>query len=119
MTAYMHDADLARELIRRLNVLLSDDAVRRDISRLLQTRVACSQATIDHPTIQARKSAVDSDGVPTVATEPGTLSTIGLLNGIIGALPEGHTMAGWGHLGANFDEGGLVTDFRLTYRSDP
>jgi hypothetical protein len=50
----MNDILLAEEVIIRLNKLIEKDEIRKDISKLIETRVACSKETLDHPAIQAQ-----------------------------------------------------------------
>lgn len=94
------DPQLADEIISRLNALIQDPAIREDVGRLIETRVSCSEATTNHPTIQTQ------DGPQ--------FGFLGLLNGILGAIPEGERLAGWGYVAANFDDGGRLTHFSRT-----
>lgn len=79
---------LADLLIERLNELIKDPDVRRDISTLFETRIKCSVATAGHPTIQA--------------VEEG-FGTLGLLNGLVGTIGEGKRK-GWGFITAVYDD---------------
>jgi hypothetical protein len=99
----MNDADLADEIIARLNKLIENDEVRKDISRLIETRVPCSKATLDHPTIQAGWPTKDQVGSPNVGF-------LGVVNGLLGILPDG-PKKGWGYITAHFEDnpdGGLL-----------
>jgi hypothetical protein len=96
------DTELADELVLRLNKLIEDPDVRKDIGALIETRVPCSKATLDHPTIQAGWSTKEDFEKQTSPK----LGILGLLNGIVGVYPDG-TKKGWGLVSANFDEGPL------------
>jgi len=66
----MKDKEFAEELVKRLNALLSaHEDIRVDISELLKVSVPESAATLDHPSL-----VVGING----------LTTLGLLNGIVG-----------------------------------
>jgi hypothetical protein len=78
------DTDLADELIGRLNKLLEDPTIQGDISALVETRIACSNATNSHSTIQASSNKI---------------GFLGLLNGVVGTIPEGKRK-GWGYITA-------------------
>ena len=87
------DKVLADTLIARLNKLCEDPEVLRAVGSLLELEVWVSERVADHPTIQVG---------------PGNrLRFLGLLNGILGSIPEGR-FAGWGHVAARYDEGKLV-----------
>jgi hypothetical protein len=100
----MNDSELADIVIARLNRLIDDPAVRIDIGRLIETRISCSDATLNHPTIQAGESAPDSTG---------TVGFLGVLNGIVGAIDDGHHR-GWGYVMAVFDDEKRLERFRRT-----
>ncbi len=68
------DANLAKEVISRLNTLIARPAIRKDIETLLNVRVQASPETCEHPTIQVHHDM---------------LGFMGLLNGIIGVDNEG------------------------------
>lgn len=99
----MTDKEFTIELARRLNAIIeSDPDVRKDVSELLKQRVLASEATVLHPTLQV------SSGVNA------TLSTIGLLSGIAGKLPDGK-FKDWSRLSARVDSNSeLVVEFVLT-----
>lgn len=121
----MKDEELADELIGRLNRLLADDAVRADVERLVQQRIPCSQVTAEHPTIQVlhldRQETKDAlqqffgpEFGPIVAGAVGdnayagpAFGFIGLLNGLIGTIPEGD-LQGFGYIAACFTAGRLT-----------
>lgn len=112
----MKDADLADEVIARLNSLITDPAVRGDVNRLIETRIACSTETLDHPTIQAEEfdpqkhaARVPPGSEPTA----GWVGFLGLLNGLIGTLPTG-SKAGWGYVTAVFDDSMNLVRFERT-----
>lgn len=100
----INDAELADEIIRRLNELSSNPNVRQDISRLIETRIPCSHDTLDHPTIQADNS------------EGARFGFLGLLNGLVGAMKDG-PRAGWGFIAADFSDSGDLTGFKRTKNS--
>lgn len=93
----MKDIELADEIIARLNNLIQHSEVRQDVSKLIETRISCSKATRDHSTIQAGES----------------FGFLGLLNGIVGVIPDGKK-EGWGYITASFDDKGKLTQFGRT-----
>lgn len=100
----MEDGELADEIIRRLNALIEDQSVRADVEALIEHRVACSQATADHPSIQAVPAGDGSF----------LLGLLGILNGLAGTIPDGER-AGWGLIAAEYDDGtGRLVRFRRT-----
>lgn len=94
----MTDPELADEIIKRLNALLQDPVTRVAINDLVETRVVVSTKLDDHPSIQVVE---------------GKLGFLGLLNGIVGAIPEGERK-GWGLIVAYFDDDENLMDFRRT-----
>src|SRR5580698_3633216 len=84
-TQRVSDKDLAIILIIRLNALIKNDDIRKDITTLFEQRIECSDATKNHDTIQI---GVNSK-----------LGTLGLLNGLVGVIEEGPKQ-GWGYLTA-------------------
>ena len=91
------DLDLAIELIQRLNALIQVDDVRDCLGRLLETRIPVSQVVAEHPTIQ-------------VVGDPAHVGLLGLLNGLVGVLPNG-----LGYISASMDgESGALMHFQLT-----
>jgi len=93
------DDRLANEIIARLNILIEDPEVRKDIDALIEARVEVSETTADHPLIQV--------------SEGGRLGFLGLLNGIVGLIPEG-SKAGWGFITAICDDDGKLVRFTRT-----
>lgn len=98
----MTDTELADALIARLNEVITDPEVRADVHRLVETRVPCGHVTADHPSIQVQINGEDP-----------TFGFIGLLNGIVGAMPGG-VRAGWGYIAAVFDDQGQLLRFERT-----
>lgn len=96
------NTDLADVLIERLNALISDPDVCKDVSRLIEQRVPCSQKTAEHPTIQVNSGARNR-----------TVGFLGLLNGIVGVLPDGPHQ-GWGFIMAVIDDNGQFVRFERT-----
>lgn len=88
----MGDDELADELIRRLNDLIAEPDVRDFVEALINRRVPVTQKVAEHPTIQ-------------VGDRYGTTSAglLGLLNGIVGSIPDG-PRKGWGLIAAIFDD---------------
>jgi hypothetical protein len=82
--------EIADTIIDRLNTLIQDPGVRKDIERLIETRVqGVSESTLNHPFIQ-----VTDEGV----------GVLGILNAIVGAnVPHGKHQ-GWGYIMAEFDD---------------
>lgn len=99
----MNDRTLAAELVRRMNKLIDTDPIAQLVlSWLMKTRIEVPPELIDHPTIQ-----VDTriDGPPKVGF-------LGMLNGIVGVIPEGNH-EDWGHVTARVEDG-LILRFELT-----
>src|SRR5277367_2353946 len=92
----MTEGEFADLLITLLNKLIENEDVRKDISRLIETRVPCSKATVDHPTIQAGWPTNDKVGSPNVGF-------LGVMNGLVGVLPDG-PRKGWGYITAHFED---------------
>lgn len=101
----MTDEDVADLVIGRLNAMLRDRDIARDITSLLDQRIGCRAATAGHPTIQ----------VGSVNPDAPTLGPLGLLNGIVGAIPEdGSSKAGWGYITAHYGNDGVIERFSRT-----
>lgn len=103
----MNDIDnansiLAHEIINRLNDLLDDPDVRRDIGGLIEARIPCSEAVSEHPTIQSKS---------------GWFGFLGLLNGLVGTIPDGE-YDGWGYIRARFDNRGNLICFYHACETD-
>jgi hypothetical protein len=73
------DKALANTIIERLNRMIQDPEIRRDVQTLMNMRCAVSQKTSDHHSIQVREEG-DVD----------TMSFLGLLNGLIGVQENGY-----------------------------
>ena len=88
----MKNEDLASELVERLNKMIEDPDIRKDVSALLRQEVITNEATLVHPAIQVGSL--------------GSLRFLGLLNGIVGVKEdgEGYICAVW--------EGKIVQRFR-------
>ena len=95
----MTDIELADELVARLNKLIEHPDVRKDIGTLIEARVPCSEATLQHPTIQAGWATKEDFEKQ---TNP-KIGLLGFMNGLVGVFPDG-TKKGWGLITANFDE---------------
>lgn len=83
-------------------IVFLDSLVKIDASALcglIEHRVLCNDALADHPTVQV--------GSP--PGEPARVGVLGILNGLFGA-----NEAGWGPIGANFDDDGRLTSFDRT-----
>lgn len=78
-----------KEVIGFLNqlVLIDPDAIRM----LIETRVACNQTLLDHPTVQVL-AREEMDGIA------GEVGVLGPINGLFGADDEG-----WGPIAACFE----------------
>jgi hypothetical protein len=107
----MKNDAFADEIIARLNDLLKNADTKRDISVLVETRIPCSQTTLDHPTIQAGW-ATDEDEAAGIPPQFGML---GVLNGLIGIDPElTGARTGWGYITAEFDDNMSLVSFSRT-----
>jgi hypothetical protein len=103
----MNDSDLADEIIGRLNFLVASYRVRQDVGKLLEARVEVGQDTAEHPTIQVEVKDEDN---PQATPQLGFL---GVLNGLVGTLPDG-PRKGWGFITAEFDDFGQLLGFTRT-----
>ena len=79
---------LAAELVSFLNELLAVD--ESAVYSLMETRVICNEAMLNHPTVQV---ATDEADVPVVGI-------LGILNGFVGVDEESY-----GYIEAVYDEG--------------
>jgi hypothetical protein len=93
----MNDKDLAEEIVARLNRLLKDVTIHKDIEKLIETRISVTPETCNHPTIQVYNTQ---------------LGFLGLLNGIVGVIPSGRR-EGSGYIGAQFGEEGNLVGFTV------
>jgi len=98
------DEQLADALIERLNSLIEDPMVRDDVSKLIETRVECSNVTLSHPRIQAQQE----EG------KAACLGFLGVLNGAVGVIGTGGRLSGWGYIAAVFGDDGKLQRFRRT-----
>jgi hypothetical protein len=106
-TEIMSDGELADEIIGRLNLLVASYRVRLDVCKLLQVRVDVGPDTAQHPTIQVEVKDEDN---PQATPQLGFL---GVLNGVVGTLPDG-PRKGWGYITAEFDDFGQLLGFTRT-----
>jgi hypothetical protein len=90
--------DLADQIINALNEFVALD--REAIHKLVETRVPCNQALVDHPTVQTFRNTPG---------EPPTVGLLGVLNGIAGVDSDG-----WGFIAASFDDQGQLVKFMRT-----
>jgi hypothetical protein len=82
------DRELAKRIVDYLNELVSLD--NKAIEDLVNTRVPCNQALVNHPTCQVA-----------VTNEQGRVGLLGLLNGLVGVFDDG-PKKGWGGIAARF-----------------
>lgn len=94
------EGDLADLLIDRLNqIAMFDKKAMRD---LIKARVPCNEHLAEHPSVQVQYE----DG-------QGLVGILGILNGIVGAIPDGG-LKGFGYISAVFDDQGNFERFRRT-----
>lgn len=91
----MTNEELADEIIARLNRLIENEAVRSALESLMLTRVSVAVSLMDHPTVVVRK--------PSATGHLPTLAFLGMLNGIVGVLPDG-PHKDWGFVSAVYDD---------------
>lgn len=101
--------NLADEIIERLNQLIVDPAIRKDIGTLLETRIPCSPAVLDHPTLQGGWATQESYD----RKDPPGLGILGLINGLVGTIADG-PRRGWGFITATFDDDMQLVSFSRT-----
>lgn len=94
----MNDGEIADIVISRLNEILNVD--RQAVSHLMKCRVVCNEALTKHGTVQ-------------VASKGDTVSVLGLLNGLVGAI-KGGRYDGWGYIAAEVDDDGQFMVFKRT-----
>lgn len=93
----MEDIVLAQEVVKRLNALLeSSPAMGRLLYDLAEARVNVDASLADHPTLQVNQL---NDGVQDYFQ----CGFLGLLNGLVGVIPDG-PREGWGYITGHFDE---------------
>jgi len=97
-------------IIERLNNLITTADVRKDVGTLIETRVACSGATLDHPTIQAGWNTDAAEE----AREAPCVGVLGLINGLIGTITDIGPKLGWGYVSAEFGDDGVLVRFQRT-----
>jgi hypothetical protein len=85
-----------KEVVRLLNDCLALD--RDAVQLLIDNRVPCNGALLDHPTVQCGQS--------------GTVGMLGILNGLCGTIPSGKH-EGWGYIAATYDDDGKLISFGL------
>ena len=83
----MNDEDFARELVSRLNALCEDKNVKKLVNSMFIPRYSAPELK-HHPTIQ---------------WADGGVSLLGLLNGIVGVIPDG-VKKDWGYITAHCKE---------------
>lgn len=111
---------LADNLIDRLNALIKNPDVRKDISKLIDAKVVCSDATLNHPTIQA--SGPDRDGLCECGAYGGPgcslckpqFGFLGVLNGLVGIIGGTGPRASWGLITADCEDDGTIIRFMRT-----
>ncbi len=109
----MSDKELAIELVERFNGLIDDPifgpGVQIAMGKLLKHRYQGLEvkAIWDHPTIQVEDCGPDRYDY--------AFSFLGLLNGLVGALPDDHpTRAKWGLIALIVEDDGRVSGAILT-----
>lgn len=100
---------LATILIARLNAMIeADPAIGPALWLLVGHRVELpDRALLDHPTIQVAERS------PGTVDSPIEVGFLGMLNGIVGAIPYGKHEK-WGYIAAVVEEDRSVSAFRLT-----
>jgi len=73
----MKTKDFAEEIVLRLNRLLVNENVRKDILNLMRNKIQCCQETADHPYITV--SSVVDESSKTIDL----LGVLGVLNGML------------------------------------
>lgn len=96
---YRENTRLANEIIDRLNRLICDKDVAELIGRMIDLRSPVGASVEQHPTIQVCDGAV---------------GFLGLLNGLVGVLPEYSDRAGWGFISAELGDDGRIIRFVRT-----
>ncbi len=126
----LRDSALADEIIARLNKLCEDPQVREDLGKLIETRIPCTRATFDHPTIQATPTAPvaglcecgaygpSTSGWCAICNPQPTCGFLGFLNGLVGIIPDGR-LKGWGFVMAVFDDDKKLQRFRRSDATAP
>lgn len=91
---------LANQIIGRLNEIAATDPLA--IDTLLKIRVPCNKAMADHPMVQV--FSVEGGGM---------VGMLGILNGIVGVIPDG-PRRGCGYIAAEIDDAGKFVRFIRT-----
>lgn len=99
----LSDSELADQIIARLNELIRDPKIRHDVGQLIETRVVVGEQTAAHSAIQVQHNAEGDN----------TLGFLGMLNGVIGIIPDGK-LHGWGYVAAVFNDAHELERFRRT-----
>jgi hypothetical protein len=96
----MDNSKLADLVIERLNDIAKTDPAA--ITAMIKTRVSCNEAMANHPTAQV----IGTDG-------GGMIGLLGVVNGIVGVIPDG-AKRGWGYITAYMDDDGNFVRFERT-----
>ncbi len=110
------DVDLAREIVDRLNRLCEDPAARIALGLLVRHPVDLPDGALAmHPTAQVWEPGEEKN-----PSSGWAITFLGMLNGIVGAIPNGKR-AGWGYVAAVFGDGvdddGSLIGFEVTSRA--
>lgn len=95
-------------VIERLNKLIETPEVRKDLKALIETRIPVEAETGLHPDIITERQGNRLH-----------LGFLGMLNGVLGAIPEGQPKEGRGPVMAVFDDHGVLSHFRRTHIEAP
>ena len=98
----IYDAISIRQAVAVLNDLVKTD--RDAMRRLIQQRVPCNEAMLNHPTAQALK--INEGDEPTIGL-------LGVLNALFGIDAEG-----WGPIAAVFDGMGTLESFSIYTKAE-
>lgn len=99
----MTDEQLADIIIGRLNKLIEDPNVRKDIQNLIEARVPASWETVKKTIVQVHEDDAGKD----------VFGFLGLLNGLVGEI-SGGLYNGYGHICAVYDKDDNLLSFRRT-----
>lgn len=100
------DVELADEIIRRLNKLCEKGEVKEVLGGLITLRAPVPEFLHKHPTIQVVEKGAPGSGIY-------ELGFLGVLNGLIGAIPEGLRI-GYGYITAEYDDHDELVGFKRT-----
>ena len=98
----MEDPVLADELILRLNKLLEQEGVSDFLGRLIESRI---RINVPEPT--------PTQIMQHPETAERTCGFLGILNGVVGQIPDG-PKRDWGYIAAYFDDNGKLVRFMRT-----